>query len=94
MGEWWIDLALEDQLQFVGRWAEKFPGAFDNAWMGFEDEVLVPLAYYPKNAWTMDEERQQVFVDFLVNTCQEFNRFLECAYADAMEPGWGLGDSE
>ena len=95
MSDWWHDMALEDQWQIVGNFDHKHPHAFEEAWLEFVEKVLEPSGYpVPDNAWKLDADRQQVFVDFLVNTCQEFNRFLECAYADAMEPGWDAGSSE
>jgi len=94
IGEWWEDLAHEDQLSILGEWAEKFPGKFDDSWAQFEEDVLMPSAYYPKNAWTMDAERQEVFIKYLIETGSPFVAFLEGRYADAMEPGWDANSNE
>ena len=90
MSEWWNNLATEDQLQFVGRWAEKFPGEFDTAWADFEEDVLIPTAYYPKNAWTMDAERQDIFIDYLLSNVYKFTSWLESALLQLQLCPWSF----
>ena len=64
----WTNKDTADKLLEVGWWAEKEPGAFDDAWDKFDDEVLWPSGCMAKNLWSLDSERQQLFLDWLDNS--------------------------
>lgn len=91
----WTDKNTADRMMLVGQWAESFPGKFDVAWFDFYYEILKPNAVSFVNAWKMDAERQEIFIDYLTkDDSYGFNSWLDERFKEAMEPGWDTHDSE
>lgn len=94
--QFWHDKDTADRMMLVGQWAESFTAYFIDAWDEFEEDILHPSGYYPNNVWTMDAERQEIFIDYLTakDDAYGFNSWLEERFKEAVEPGWGVGEAE
>jgi len=96
IGDWWEQC---DKIHVFQRWAEKYDKTLlADAWIDFcqvFSELLSEILPRPNSYWDLDDSRKETFIDWLESTCKyEFPSWLESAYADAMEPGWGTHEAE
>jgi len=96
LNDWWESC---DQLHVFQRWSEKYDktllaDAFTD-WSFLMSKQLEDVLPRPNSYWDLDEARKGSFIDWMVNTdAYNFCSWREGAYADAMEPGWGIGEAE
>jgi hypothetical protein len=71
------------RLSKVGEWADKHEGNFDEAWLEYTENILKPTDTNAVNLWTMDNERQANFINWLVGrTKYGFTAWLDNAFSD------------
>lgn len=82
----WVDADHNDKLMHLGWWADESPVQFEEAFDEFREQVLSASGTNPINFWTMDDRRQDVFIEWLTESKNlSWEKYLDQAFQDYCE---------